>query len=197
MFNRIEIKSLAKEQIKGNIWWLLLIELLWLLIMSVAGFIPYVGGAVTTVLLSPAYTLSILWIYLGQANGIRPSVARAFDGFSKFWVMFKLQLFTGIFVLLWSLLLIIPGIIKSFSYAMAPLILAETPDMPPLEAINRSKQIMHGHKMDFFVLELSFIGWILLGAITCGIAYIWVVPYMQAAFVNFYNSIKSNEIELN
>ena len=77
---------------------------------------------------------------------------------------------------------------------MADYILAENPGMAALEAIDRSKAMMDGHKADLFVLMLSFIGWTLLGAITFGIAYIWIVPYMSATYVNFYNTIKGEQV---
>lgn len=90
------------------------------------------------------------------------------------------------------MLLVIPGIIKGLSYSMATYILADHPEMTARQALNESKRIMDGHKMDLFLLELSFIGWLLLVGITCGIAIIYVGPYMNATMVNFYNSIKVN-----
>ena len=95
-----------------------------------------------------------------------------------------------VFTLLWSLLFIIPGIIKAYSYYMSMYILAENKGMSAREAISKSKQMMHGHKMELFVLELSFIGWGIVTAVTFGIAGIYVHPYMQATMVNFYDSIK-------
>jgi len=88
------------------------------------------------------------------------------------------------------LLFFIPGIIKSYSYSMAPYILAENKGKPALECINESKAMTNGHKMDLFVLGLSFIGWILLCLVTFGIAYIWVGPYIQSTYVNAYISLK-------
>lgn len=89
-----------------------------------------------------------------------------------------------------TVMLLIPGIVKSFSYSMSMYILAENKGMSAREAITRSKEMMNGHKLDLFVLYLSFFGWWLLCGITFGIAYIWVGPYMNAAVANFYNSIK-------
>ena len=96
----------------------------------------------------------------------------------------------GLFTFLWSLLFIIPGIIKAYSYSMSLYILAENKGKPALECINESMAMTEGHKMDLFVLGLSFIGWGLLCAITFGIAGIWVAPYMEATFANAYNSLK-------
>ena len=89
-----------------------------------------------------------------------------------------------------ALLLIIPGIVKAFSYAMAPYILADNPELTARESLNESKRIMDGHKFDLFVLQLSFFWWYILGSITFGIAYVYVIPYINATTANFYNSIK-------
>ena len=78
---------------------------------------------------------------------------------------------------------------ERYSYSMAMYIWSENKEMGALEAISKSKEIMDGHKMDLFVLYLSFIGWILLGCITFGIAYIYVIPYMDATLANFYRAI--------
>ena len=94
-----------------------------------------------------------------------------------------------------SLLLVIPGIIKVFSYAAAPFILADNPELTAREALSESKRIMDGHKFDLFVLQLSFFWWSILSAITFGIAYIYVVPYFQATMANFYNDIKDKTVE--
>ena len=117
-----------------------------------------------------------------------------FYGFKDLWCAFKVQFLTGLFTFLWSLLFVIPGIIKALSYSMSTYILAENPGMPALEAIERSKKMMDGHKADLFVLGLSFIGWALLGSITLGIAYIWIIPYVSTTYVNFYNQIKGEGI---
>lgn len=95
-----------------------------------------------------------------------------------------------IFVFLWSLLLLIPGIIKAFSYAMTPYILADYPELSANQAINLSRKMMKGHKFDLFWLGLSFIGWIVLGAFTLGIGYLWLVPYVQTSMAGFYQDVK-------
>lgn len=96
-----------------------------------------------------------------------------------------------IFVFLWSLLLIVPGIIKAYAYAMTPYILVDHPELSANEAINLSKKMMKGHKFDYFWLGLSFIGWILLGSATLGIGYLWLMPYMCTASAAFYQDVKA------
>ena len=96
----------------------------------------------------------------------------------------------GLYTLLWSLLLIIPGLIKSYSYAMTPYIMAEKPDMSVNDAITKSRQIMNGHKWQLFCLDLSFTGWMLLSMVTLGLGLIYVWPYYNAARAAFYREIK-------
>lgn len=188
---RAELKSLAKEQIKGNIGSLFLITLIIAGVAALAGLIPVVGSLATVFVITPAFSIALVTIYLNLTNGMTPEVGELFAHFNKFWGAFKVTFFTGLFTALWSLLFVIPGIIKAYSYSMAMYILAENPEIGALEAINRSKAMMDGHKMELFVLQLSFIGWHLLGAVTFGIAYVWVLPYIEATTANFYNSIKN------
>ena len=105
----------------------------------------------------------------------------------KYICLYLLQL---VYIWLWSLLFVIPGIVKGYAYSMSMYVLADNPGKPALECIRESQNITNGHKMDLFVLHLSFIGWVLLGFITLGIAYIWVIPHMSAAYANAYNSLK-------
>ena len=94
-------------------------------------------------------------------------------------------------VYLWALLLIIPGIIMIFAYAMAPYILEEHPEISAWEASTRSREMMKGHKFDLFYLYLSFIGWFLLALLTLGIGGLWLAPYMEGAKAAFYNDLKA------
>lgn len=187
---RQELKAKAKEQIKGNIGILFVIVLIVALVGGLANVVPVVGSLASIFVLTPAFNIALVIIYLKMTAGIKPEIAELFQHFNQFWASFKVTFLTGLFTFLWSLLLYIPGIIKALSYSMAMYILAENPDMPALEAIDKSKKMMDGHKMELFVLSLSFIGWGLLVGITCGIAAIWVIPYMNATMANFYNSIK-------
>lgn len=94
-------------------------------------------------------------------------------------------------VFLWTLLLIIPGVIKSYAYALAPYIVVEHPEMSVGEAIAESERLMEGHKFDLFWLQLSFIGWFILCLLTLGIGFFWLEPYCQTSIAAFYNDIKA------
>lgn len=112
-----------------------------------------------------------------------------FSQFGRFGDGFLLSLLTGIFIFLWSLLLVIPGIIAAFSYAMAPYILFENPGMRPNDALKASKELMRGNKWRLFCLQFSFLGWSLLCALTLGIGNLWLCPYEEAAHASFYRQI--------
>lgn len=191
--NRAELKAAAKEQIKGKIGILFVITLIIGLISGAAGailsFIPG-GSIVASVIITPAFMISIIRVYLNVVKGEQPKVSDAFSGFDDFWAAFKVNFLVGLFTFLWSLLFVIPGIIKALSYSMSLYILAENKGKPALECINESKAMTEGHKAELFVLGLSFYGWLLLCGFTFGIAYIWVGPYMQATYINAYNSLK-------
>ena len=193
MIDRIALKNIAKEQIKGNIGVLFVVLLIAIGVPTLAALIPVFGWFASGWVAEPAFGLSLFMVYLDLSKGIKPQISRVFDGFYDLWSSIKVSFFVGIFTLLWSLLFIIPGIVKALSYSMAYYILAENKGMPALEAIRRSRELMDGHKMDLFVLSLSFIGWDLLGIITFGIGYIWIVPYELATMTNFYNAIKNEK----
>ena len=191
--NRIALKDAAKSQIRGKIGILFVIALIIAVISGLASLIlsiiPF-GNVVAAIIITPAFALSMVRVYLNVANGGYPKTGDAFCGFDDFWSAFKVTFLVGIFTFLWSLLFIIPGIIKALSYSMSMFILAENPGKPALECIKESTEMTEGHKMDLFVLGLSFFGWALLCSITLGIASIWVIPYMQTTYANAYQSLK-------
>ena len=117
------------------------------------------------------------------------------DGFGRWgrnvWGLFLV----GFFTFLWSLLLIVPGIIKFYAYAMTPYILIDNPELSANQAINLSKKMMKGHKFDLFCLQFSFIGWIFLSIFTLGIGLLWLLPYMMTAQAAFYQDLKKDEIQ--
>ena len=98
------------------------------------------------------------------------------------------------FTLLWCLLLLIPGIVAAYAYRMVPFILAENPDMPAREVIARSREMMKGNKWRAFVLDLSFLGWIILGVVTLGLGLVfWTEPYIKSADAALYVKLKEQQ----
>ena len=191
--DRATLKSAAKQQIKGNIGILFVISLLIGLISGALVAVPVVG-TIANMLITGAFSLALIDIYMGLTRGKRPEIADVFSQFRNMLPAFCTQFLMGLFTFLWSLLLFVPGIIKGCAYSQAMYILADDPGIGPMEAIRRSKEMMKGHKMEYFVLCLSFYGWALLGAFTLGILYIWLIPYMNATMANYYRSLKGEFI---
>jgi len=119
-----------------------------------------------------------------------------FDG-QNYMEIIKTMLLTDIFIFLWSLLLIIPGIVKSYSYRMVPYILADNPNIGVKKAIALSNEMTMGHKFDMFVLDLSFIGWYLLGTFAFGIGVFFVMPYDNATSAELYLVLRKDALENN
>lgn len=190
MINRADLKARAKQMISGNIGMLIVCFIIVAALTGVCNVIPYVGWIASVCVTGPL-ALGSAYIYLNLTRGFDPDVNILFSGFQRFVDAFVLRLLIGVFTFLWSLLLVVPGIIKAISYSQAYYILAEHPEMSSKEALDASIEMMDGHKMDYFVLLLSFFPWMLLCGITCGIASLYVVPYMSATLVNFYEAIKS------
>ena len=142
--------------------------------------------ALLTFIIGGAVQLGLNLFNIEIVLGGQPRFAALFDRFHVFAKALGLRLYCYLFIWLWSLLLFIPGIIAAYRYSMAAYLMAENPDLGICEAVNMSKQMMMGHKSRLFCLHFSFIGWYLLGAITFGIAFIWVTPYFLAANAAFY-----------
>lgn len=192
MLQRIQAKMDAKDQLRGRwgeaIGAFLLIQIV-MVGIGAASIIPYVGWLIP-ILLGGVGMLGMAIYSLKYTYNQEASIADMFAGFEQIMRAFCLYIIMGIFVLLWSLLFLIPGIIKSLSYSMSYYILAENPEMTAMKALNKSKEITQGHKWDLFVTLLSFMGWGLLATISCGIGYLWLVPYMNITMANIYNQIK-------
>ena len=127
---------------------------------------------------------------LKQYDRRDPQISDLFSQFDRFGDGFCLKFLENLFVVLWGLLLIIPGIVKSYAYAMAPFIMAENPDMTARQALRASEELMNGHKAELFYLDLSFIGWGLLNILTLGIGSLWLIPYHNAAWAAFYRNLR-------
>ena len=142
-------------------------------------------------LLSGAFTVGFAGFFLGIAQENTARLELLFVGFQRFWKSFGTYFFHTLFIVLWTLLFIIPGIIATFRYAMAFFIIADDEDCGSLEAISRSKEMMKGNKWKFFCLHWRFVGWALLAVFfTFGIGFLWLIPYMQTSFAKFYEDVK-------
>lgn len=137
-------------------------------------------------------------LFLGAVRGGEATAKDLFEGYNKelFSRVLTTTLLYYVYVFLWSLLLLIPGCIKAYSYAMTPYILKDNPEMKNNAAIEESMRMMDGHKLELFLLDLSFIGWAILSILTCCIGFLWLTPYMNMARVNFYEDLKKASVEV-
>ena len=130
---------------------------------------------------------------LKQHNHASFELHDLFSQFDRFKEGFLQKFLRSLYTVLWSLLFVIPGIVKSYAYAMTPFIMAENPDMSANDAIKASIRLMEGHKGELFTLDLTFIGWDLLAALTCNIGYLFLNPYKNAAYAAFYKDLTASK----
>ena len=131
--------------------------------------------------------------YFIKNHDENPKLGEIFKGFKGNYLnVVKIMFLMDLKTLLWLLLLIVPGVIKAYEYSMIPYLLAENPNISADEAFSLSKQMTTGQKMDLFVLDLSFLGWIILGLICCGIGILFVLPYPEATRAEVYLILKES-----
>lgn len=217
---RKELKDNAKQSLRGNWGQAIIVFLITAIIVGIftgAGhwldetYINYDGINIFYQFASPIGSI-LLWIgsFIGLSRNIaflelrddqkeeKPYMA-AFSVFTenRFGPELINFVLVSIFTFLWTWLLIIPGIIKAYSYSMTPYIVkdmvASDKQVGATDGLNASKELMKGHKMNLFIFDLSFLGWNILAAITCGIGYLWVTPYYQTAKANFYRHIAGDK----
>ena len=171
-------------------------------IQAISGYkdgsaILHLIGLVLSILALPLYW-GYQTLFLGAIRGGEATAKDLFEGYNKelFPRVLTTTLLYYVYIILWSLLLLIPGCIKAYSYAMTPYILKDNPEMKNNAAIEESMRMMDGHKLELFLLDLSFIGWAILSILTCCIGFLWLVPYMNMARVNFYEDLKKASVEV-
>lgn len=190
-----EIRAKARADLGGNIFdgkWMmaLLAALVVSLIIGICSAIPAVGSVGAFIIGGPL-TLGLVGYFLHLSRGEAATIEGVFDSFSEHFVQsLLLYLMTAIFTFLWSLLFVIPGIVKAYAYSMAFYIKRDNPTYDWKRCLDESQKMMDGKKWKLFCLQLSFIGWSIVCAFTFGIGYLWLIPYMNAATANFYESIK-------
>lgn len=197
-FTNYDVRRYARERLNGN--WLkgALITIIVAVIGGVLAGINFIwrdliilGAAldvVIAIVLIPLQ-IGIMFVYLRFSRGDTLEYSGLTYGYKNgmFLKSIGLTIMTGIFTFLWTLLFIIPGIIKAISYSLASYVLIDNPNLGWRECLNESKKLTNGCKGQIFLLGLSFIGWMILGALTAGILYLFIVPYMQTSFANFYD----------
>lgn len=200
-------KERAKETLRGRYWYSFGVGILFCVISSLISTLSTLVGnveesisflAVIILAIFVTFPLSVGFrrYFIRIAQGYAPQVNDIFYPFKNgFMNTVLVGLTESVFVALWSLLFVIPGIIKTFQYFMIDNMLAENPNLSRQRAFEITKAAMRGNKGKAFIFGLSFIGWILLSIITFGIGALFLMPYMQTAYSHFYLDIKQKAIE--
>lgn len=201
--DRIELKEWAKEKIKGNLWNIIIGLLItiaisimfsmgYVIIQRIFGpgnFITYIVEIITDILLIPIsvglYSYIIEFIKNDNFNQ-----NLIFEPYERTLNVIGASLLVSLLVMVGCICFIIPGIYLAFSYAMVPYLLATRKDLTITETLELSRKMMDGHKFDYFVLSISFIGWAILVPFTLGILMIWIYPYIMTATTKFFMDIE-------
>lgn len=193
MRERADIKAQARATFTAQYGVVLGAYIVYAVLVGAVSGITFGLGAL---LLMPPLMVGYAWFSLIIFRGYRGDIGGMLStGFNNYARNLGGILWMELFIFLWSLLLFIPGIIKAIAYSMTPYILADTRNVSATDALKLSMRMTNGHKGKIFVLGLSFIGWLLLSALTGGILYIFYVgPYMNTAFAGMYEEIKNNAL---
>jgi len=210
--NRAEIKQYAKSATKGNRLPYFLIGLIgYLATFGITFTISFVCGllsgftgsemfitlasvisAIVTIFMTAGLQMSYMYAGLNIYDTSHCDTSDVWYGYTNLKKAAAVYLKQTIYTTLWSLLFVVPGIIKAYEYSQAMYVAIDNPEMSSGDCLRRSKELMKGHKFELFVWGLSFYGWALLGTLTCGILYIWLIPYMQATYAGFYRELSKN-----
>lgn len=184
-----ELMARARQSLKGR--WGLAVggNVIYMILSMMIGAIPKVGWIGNLIIGGP---LIVGWaaFFLSLSRKEEARLSQLFDGFNQFVHAFLAYLLMTIFIILWTLLLIIPGIVACLSYSQTFFLLVENPKMEGLEALRQSKALMKGNRLKLFYLFWRFFGWCLLGLLTLGIGFLWIMPYMQTTLAGFYDDLK-------
>lgn len=202
--DRVEIKKWAKEKIKGHIWELLVPIIVTGILTGLTvgqhvttatdgGFSYKVEGGVNLGIFFYFVTVGLTYFMVKFINDQDHEFKDLFRFFGDYVRIFLVNLLQVVFIVLWTLCFIVPGIIKALSYALVPFLLADDKykDLGYRDLLKKSEEMMNGHKMDYFVFCLSFIGWFLLAPFTLFLLFIWLSPYFETARTKFLNDIKT------
>ena len=186
-----ELRAVSRTTLSGNWMMAALATLVYLLIAGGISSIQVAGSVLAIIVTYPlAYGFAILFLDLFR-EGKPIDIGKLFDGFKDFGRVWGTLILVAIYTILWTCLLIIPGIVKSYSYALTPFILKDEPELKYNAAIEKSMHMMNGYKMKLFLLDLSFIGWMILSVLTLGIGLLFLQPYMNTARAAFYEDLKA------
>jgi len=182
----------ARDSLRG--FWGLAIGalIIYFLVFCVLGLFPVVGTIATYIIVGPMTVGGVRFTLTVSRKGT-PEIGQLFSGFDRFGTHLAAYLLQTSFVALWTLLLIVPGIIAALSYSMTYFIIAEDSSISASAAITKSKKMMRGNKWKLSCLGFRFTGWLLLAMLSFGIGFLWVGPYMYVSYAKFYDDLKTVE----
>jgi len=183
---RAQLKQRGKDVLSGN-WGVVLVTLV--INSALQGLAGAILPGLGALAISGPMTAGVASIYMTLQRDYEPSVEQLFSGFENFLNSFLTGVLKAVFTFLWSLLLIVPGIVKSMGYSQAFYLINDDPELEAMDALRLSEQLMDGHKMEYFLLQLSFLPWILLCVLVVPIFY--VAPYISATNAAFYDYLLS------
>lgn len=183
----------ARESLTGKWGTAILTFFLYMVITGIGG-LPGVAGVFVSILIAGPLGLGIAMFSLNIVRNKEIKVEQMFDGFKNFITAFLAYLMMCVFIFLWTLLLIVPGIIAALGYSMTFFIMADNPTISAVDALSASKKMMNGYKMKLFVLYLVFLLLSILCILTLFIGFLWLVPFANVTLAKFYEEIKDNPI---
>lgn len=187
-----EMRAAARENLSGHWMEAALLIFVYVLITGSLSSIPMAGAGVSLFLMPMGWGVTCAFLGMKRGEDDPMNINCLIVGYKDFSRIFLTLLLQGVYVFLWSLLLVIPGIIKSMSYAMTSYILRDYPELRYNGAIELSMDMMQGHKWELFYLYLTFIGWGILCIFTLGIGIFWLEPYIETSVANFYEKVKED-----
>ncbi|MDP4130711.1 MAG: DUF975 family protein [Bacteroidota bacterium] len=189
--DNLTLMRAARESLKGK--WGLAIGtfLIYVLLTSAPGSVESRGSILTLIIGGP-FALGAAIFSLSISRGKEARLEEIFQGFNRFSTAFVAYLLIILYVVLWTLLLIVPGIIAALGYSMTFYILADDPLIKPQDALKKSKSMMDGYKLKLFYLGLRFFLLAILCILTLGIGFLWLIPYVHITVAKLYDDIKGN-----
>lgn len=189
MFDRSLYKRQALEQLKRNWKSFCLSSLIFIVLTSAAS-----AGTILAAFVYGTLIIAYIRMCFKRINGQKVTVITFLNGIEHFVAGTLAILWFSLWTFLWSLLFVIPGLIKAIEYSQMFYIVAENPEIGVAKAMKLSKILTQGHKADLFVMGLSFLGWAILASIPAGIGFLWLAPYQNMAMANAYLALKEEAL---
>lgn len=193
MVERSVIKSHARDMLRGNRWTSVGAYVVYFVAVAIITGVSFGLGAL---FVAPVLLVGLCAFFLQNVEGKQPQIEALFAGFKRYGQSLVAMLWMYLWTFLWGLVFVIPGLIKQCAYFVTPYLVARFPNLDPREALKLSMRITDGRKMDIFVFYLSFIGWLFLSCLTCGILhFLFVGPYMETAKAGLAEALVEEALE--